>query len=168
MTIAESLLPEFDQEMGNLRKVISRVPDGKADWRPHPKSMALGYMAVHLARLASLVNRIVEGDEMDVGKASASGWKMPEFESAAATVAMFDEVVKSARAAIASASDSEMMKPWSLKNNGETRFTLPKVAALRTMVFNHMIHHRGQLTVYLRLNDVPLPSLYGPTADEPM
>lgn len=168
MTIAESLLPEFDQEMASTRKVIARVPDGKADWRPHPKSMAIGYMAVHLARLASWVNLILAEDELDVGKMMKSGWKMPEFESAESNVASFDQVMASARAAIAAAPDAEFFKPWSLKNNGVTLFTLPKVAALRSMVFNHLIHHRGQMTVYLRLNDVPLPSLYGPTADEPM
>jgi uncharacterized damage-inducible protein DinB len=166
MTIAESLLPEFDHEMSSLRKVIERVPDSKADWKPHPKSAAMGYLAIHLARLASLTNRIIEADDIDVG--NPAGWTMPEFESAAKTVAMFDEVTKAARAALAGASDAQLMKPWSLKNNGETRFTLPKVAAYRSMVLNHIIHHRGQMTVYLRLNDIPLPGLYGPTADEPM
>ncbi len=167
MTIAESLLPEFDQEMANTRKVIARVPNGKSDWKPHPKSMALGYMAVHLARLSSWVNLILTQDDLDIGKMMKT-FKMPEFESAEATVATFDEVIKSARAAIAAAPDSEFFKPWSLKNNDVILFTLPKIGALRSLVFNHMLHHRGQMTMYLRLNDVPLPSLYGPTADEPM
>ena len=166
--IAQSLLPEFDQEMSNTRKVIARVPDGKTDWRPHPKSMPMGYMAVHLAMLPGWVNMILEKDELDVGAMKDSGWKMPEFESAEACVATFDKAVAGARAALASADDALLMKSWSLKNNGEVRFTLPKVATLRSMVFNHIIHHRGQMTVYLRLNDVPLPGLYGPTADEPM
>ncbi len=168
MSIAESLLPEFDQEMANTRKIIASVPNGKADWRPHPKSMPMGYMAVHLARLASWVNLILTGDELDVGKIGKSGFKMPEFESAEKNAAAFDEITAAARASLAAAPDSEFMKPWSLKNNGVNVVTLPKVAALRSLVFNHLIHHRGQMTVYLRLNDVPLPRLYGPTADEPM
>lgn len=168
MTIAESLLPEFDQEMANTRKVIARVPNGKSDWRPHAKSMPIGYMAVHLARLASWVNLIIADDELDVGKLGKSGFKMPEFESAEKNAAVFDEITSSARAAIAATPDAVFFKPWSLKNNGTTIVTLPKVAALRSLVFNHLIHHRGQMTVYLRLNDVPLPGLYGPSADEPM
>jgi uncharacterized damage-inducible protein DinB len=168
MTIAESLLPEFDQEMANTRKVIARVPNGKTDWRPHPKSMPLGYMTVHISRLAGWVNMIMEKDEFDVGLMMKSGFKMPDFESAEKSVEVFDEVIAKARATLAGASDADFLKPWSLKNNGEVRFTAPKVGALRSMVFNHMIHHRGQLTVYLRLNDVPLPGLYGPTADEPL
>ncbi len=168
MTIAESLLPEFDQEMGNTRKVIARVPNGKTDWRPHPKSMQLGYLAVHLSMLPNWVNMILEKDELDIGLMMKSGWKMPDFESADASVAVFDDIIMKARSALATASDAELMKPWSLKNNGVVVFTLPKIATLRSMVFNHVIHHRGQMTVYLRLNDVPLPGLYGPTADEPM
>jgi len=168
MTIAETMLPEFDQEMGNTRKVISRVPGGKSDWRPHPKSMPLGYLAVHLSMLPNWVNMVLEKDELDVGAMKTSGWKMPEFESADASVAVFDQAVKGARAALAAASDELLFKPWSLKNNGVTVFTFPKVATLRSIVFNHLIHHRGQMTVYLRLNDIPLPGLYGPTADEPM
>ena len=168
MTIAQSLLPEFDHEMANTRKVIARVPNGKTDWKPHPKSMPLGYITVHLSRLASWVNMIMEKDEFDVGLMMKSGFKMPDFESAENSVTVFDDVVTKARAALVNAADSDLTKPWSLKNNGVVMFTAPKVGALRNMVFNHMIHHRGQLTVYLRLNDVPLPGLYGPTADEPM
>lgn len=168
MTIAESLLPEFDQEMANTRKVIARVPSAKNDWKPHPKSMPLGYLAVHLSTLASWVNMVIEKEELDVGKLRESGFKMPEFESGEASAAVFDEVVRSARAVLERTPDEEFFKPWSLKNNGVTVVTLPKIATLRSIVFNHIIHHRGQLTVYLRLNDVPLPGLYGPSADEPM
>jgi uncharacterized damage-inducible protein DinB len=165
--IADSLLPEFDQEMANTRKVIARVPNGKTDWRPHPKSMPLGYMAIHLATLGNFANAILEKDELDIGL-MMKDFKMPEFESGEASAALFDETTRRARAAIASTSDADFLKQWTFKNNGVVVFSLPKIAALRSMVFNHIIHHRGQLTVYLRLNDVPLPGLYGPTADEPM
>lgn len=168
MKIADTMLPEFDQEMGNTRKVIARVPNEKTDWRPHPKSMPLGYLAVHLSMLPNWVNMILEKDELDIGLMMKSGWKMPDFVSADASVAVFDKAVQAARAALAVASEELLSKPWSLKNNGVTMFTLPKLATLRSMVFNHLIHHRGQMTVYLRLNDIPLPGLYGPTADEPM
>ena len=165
--IAESLLPEFDQEMANTRKVIARVPNGKTDWKPHPKSMPLGYMTVHISRLPTWVNMILEKDELDIGLMMKSGFKMPEFESAEKSVAVFDKIVADARAALASADDALMMKPWTFKKDGVVVFTIPKVATMRTMVFNHLIHHRAQLTVYLRLNNVPVPGLYGPSADEP-
>lgn len=168
MTIAESVLPEFDQEMGNTRKIIACVPGGKPEWRPHPKSMPLGYLTVHLSMLPNFVNRILESDELDIGLMMKSGWKLPDFESTEASTAVFDETVKQARAAIASTSDSDFMKPWTLKNNGVVFFSMPKLASLRSMVFSHIIHHRGQMTVYLRLNEIPLPGLYGPTADEPI
>jgi uncharacterized damage-inducible protein DinB len=168
MPIAKSLLPEFDQEMASTRKIIERVPSGKNEWKPHPRSMPLGYMAVHLAKLPEWISMIMTSDDLDIGLMAERGFNMPVFESAEATVAMFDKAVHDSRFLIAGASDELMMKNWTLKNKGTTIFSIPKVATLRTMVFNHIIHHRGQMTVYLRLNDVPLPSLYGPTADEPM
>jgi uncharacterized damage-inducible protein DinB len=162
MSISQALLPEFDQEMAGTRKTLERVPEGKADWKPHAKSMTLGRLAGHLAELPAWVVETMLRDELEIG----GDFKPFISSSPAELLAMFDAKAAEARAAIASASDADLMKPWTLKVRGQTAFTLPKIAVLRTMVMNHIIHHRGQLTVYLRLNDVPVPALYGPSADE--
>jgi uncharacterized damage-inducible protein DinB len=162
MSISQGLLPEFDQEMAGTRKCLERVPEGKTEWQPHPKSMTLGRLAGHLAELPTWVVETMKRDEL-----SLDGQYTPFISSSPKELlAMFDAKVAEARALIQSATDEEMMKPWSLKVRGQTAFTMPKIAVLRGMVMNHIIHHRGQLTVYLRLNDVPVPSLYGPSADE--
>ena len=162
MPIKNTLLAEFDQEMAGTRKCLERVPEGKTEWQPHPKSMTLGRLAGHLAELPTWVVETMKRDEL-----SLDGQYTPFISSSPKELlAMFDAKVAEARALIQSATDEEMMKPWSLKVRGQTAFTMPKIAVLRGMVMNHIIHHRGQLTVYLRLNDVPVPSLYGPSADE--
>ena len=162
MSISQGLLPEFDQEMAGTRKSLERVPEGKTEWQPHPKSMTLGRLAGHLAELPNWVVETIKRDEL-----SLDGQYTPFISSSPKELlAMFDAKVAEARALIASASDADLMKPWTLKVRGQTAFTMPKIAVLRGMVMNHIIHHRGQLTVYLRLNDVPVPSLYGPSADE--
>jgi uncharacterized damage-inducible protein DinB len=162
MSISQGLLPEFDQEMAGTRKSLERVPEGKTEWQPHPKSMTLGRLAGHLAELPTWVVETMKRDEL-----SLDGQYTPFISSSPKELlAMFDAKVAEARALIQSATDEDMMKPWSLKVRGQTAFTMPKIAVLRGMVINHIIHHRGQLTVYLRLNDVPVPSLYGPSADE--
>jgi uncharacterized damage-inducible protein DinB len=162
MSISQGLLPEFDQEMAGTRKSLERVPEGKTEWQPHPKSMTLGRLAGHLAELPNWVVETIKRDEL-----SLDGQYTPFISSSPKELlAMFDAKVAEARALIQSASDADLMKPWTLKVRGQTAFTMPKIAVLRGMVMNHIIHHRGQLTVYLRLNDVPVPSLYGPSADE--
>lgn len=163
MSIAQSLLPEFDHEFAVLRKTLERVPDGKWDYTPHAKSMTMGRLAGHLAELGSWVNSTIDADELDFAK-----FKYVPFvpTSPAELVAKLDEIVAKARPALAGASDADMMKPWSLRQGDAVFFTMPKVAVLRSFVMNHMIHHRAQLGVYLRLNDVPVPSTYGPSADE--
>jgi uncharacterized damage-inducible protein DinB len=162
MSISQGLLPEFDQEMAGTRKCLERVPEGKTEWQPHPKSMTLGRLAGHLAELPNWIVETMKRDEL-----SLDGQFTPFISSSPKELlAMFDARVAEARALIESATDEDMMKPWSLKVRGQTAFTMPKIAVLRGMVINHIIHHRGQLTVYLRLNDVPVPSLYGPSADE--
>lgn len=166
MAIKESILPEFDHEMKTTRKLLERVPEQNAAWKPHPKSMSLGHLAVHLAQIPRWGSVTMLQTELDMSPPGGSPYKTPEFESTAAVLAAFDEHVKQAREAIAAASDPDFMVPWTLKNGGQTIFTLPRVATLRAFVVNHVIHHRGQLSVYLRLNDVPVPSIYGPSADE--
>jgi uncharacterized damage-inducible protein DinB len=162
MSISQSLLPEFDHEMATTRKLLERVPEDKADWKPHTKSMSMSRLAGHVATLPEWTVMTIKQDELEM-----SGEFKP-FMSASPKelTAKFDELTRQARAVIAEASDADLMKPWSLKGQGKTFFTMPKVAVLRSFVMNHMIHHRGQLSVYLRLNDVPVPSMYGPSADE--
>jgi uncharacterized damage-inducible protein DinB len=162
MPISQSLIPEFDQEMAGTRRTLERVPEGKTDWKPHPKSMSMGRLAGHLAELPSWIVETMNRSELEM-----TGDYTPFISSSpAALLAMFDQKVAEGRALIVAASDEDLMKPWSLVVRGQKAFTMPKIAVLRGFVMNHIIHHRGQLTVYLRLNDVAVPSLYGPSADE--
>ena len=166
MSIAQSLLPEFDQEMATTRKHLERTPAAQSDWKPHPKSMSLGGLAIHLAELPSWVKSTMTATELDLNPPGGSSYVSPKFQSVPALLALFDEHVKSGRAAIAAASDKDFQVPWSLKSGGAVFFTMPRIAVLRSFVLNHLIHHRGQYTVFLRLRDVPVPQSYGPTADE--
>ena len=166
MPINQSFLPEFDHEMATTRKALERVPEDKFDWAPHPKSMKLGILATHLAHMPGWVKETVEKEALDV----APGGKqmdMPKANNRKELLALFDKNVAAGRAALAAANDdAHWMKPWALQSNGQTLFSMPRVAVVRTFVLNHSIHHRAQLGVYLRLNDVPVPSTYGPSADE--
>jgi uncharacterized damage-inducible protein DinB len=166
MKISETLLPEFDMEMANTRKTLERVPDDKLDWTPHEKSMTMRALASHLSNLASWPVFVIERDSLDVSPVGEDSLRTPPVNSAQEAVAEFDKNVAAARAAIAGASDEDLLKPWSLVTGGKNIFTMPRIATLRGMVMNHTIHHRAQLGVYLRLNDVPVPSIYGPSADE--
>jgi uncharacterized damage-inducible protein DinB len=164
MTIADALLPEFDQEMASTRRVLAVVPTADAAWKPHPKSFSLGDLALHLANLPRWVVMTLDRTELDLdGPEAARGGR--RFDSVEALLEGFDRIVADARGALATATDGAMLAPWTLRAGGSAVFTLPRAAVLRTFVLSHMIHHRGQLSVYLRLRDVPLPPLYGPTAD---
>jgi uncharacterized damage-inducible protein DinB len=164
--IAGSLLPEFDMEMANTRKVLERVPDAKVAFAPHPKSMTLGRLAGHVAEMPLWGVMTLAHDELDMRPDGAAAFKAYELTTTAAAVTYFDEHLRQARALLAAATDETMTRTWSLKDNGQTILALPKVAVLRGFVMNHMIHHRAQLGVYLRMNDVPVPGMYGPSADE--
>lgn len=166
MAIKDSILPEFDHEMATTRKLLERIPGDRAAWKPHERSMSLGHLGVHLAQLPLWGAVTMKQTELELNPPGGSPFKAPEFESTQAVLALFDEHVRQAREAVAAASDQDFMVPWTLKNGGQTVFTMPRVACMRTFVVNHLIHHRGQLSVYLRLNDVPVPSIYGPSADE--
>ena len=166
MAIAEALLPEFDQEAAGVRRTLERVPADKFDWRPHEKSGTMIWLAGHLANLPAWAPLTIGQDELDLAPGGESMPQAPEPASVEELVATFDRHAAAARAAIAGASDEELMKPWSLLSNGQVLMTLPKAAVIRSFVMNHLIHHRAQLGVYLRLNDVPVPSIYGPSADE--
>jgi uncharacterized damage-inducible protein DinB len=165
MAIGKSLLPEFDYEMASTRKTLERVPDDKWDWKPHDKSFPMGNLAAHLANLPTWGTLAVNSDSFDLAP-GGQPVKTPELNSTGAVLAKFDENVAATRTAIASANDEDLFKKWTLLSNGKTIMTLPKIAVLRSFVVNHMIHHRAQLGVYLRLNDIPVPSIYGPSADE--
>lgn len=162
MPLNQALLPEFDHEMQNTRKSLERVPDNKLGWKPHQKSMTLGGLATHLATINHWVDATLGQDSFDVSNVPPQ----PELKSRQEILAAFDKNTVSARKAIAGASDEQLMKPWSLLSEGKAIFTLPRAAVLRSFIMNHTIHHRAQLGVYLRLNDVPVPSIYGPSADE--
>jgi uncharacterized damage-inducible protein DinB len=168
MAIKESILPEFDHEMATTRRLLERIPEQDAGWQPHAKSMTLGKLGIHLATLPAWGVTTMNETELHMNPPGGAAFQMPTFETTAGALALFDENVANTRAAIAAASDADFMVPWTFKNAGHTVFTLPRVAVLRSFVVNHVIHHRGQLSVYLRLRDVPIPSIYGPTADEPM
>jgi uncharacterized damage-inducible protein DinB len=160
--ISQSLLPEFDHEMQTTRRTLERVPEDKLGWKPHDKSMSLGALATHLATINQWTEAVMGMDSFDVATAPPT----QELKSRDQILKTFDDNVAIARKAIANTSDTDMMKPWTFIAGGKTMFTLPRAAVVRNFLLNHGIHHRGQLSVYLRLNDVPVPSIYGPSADE--
>ena len=162
MSMAETLLPEFDHEMATTRRVLERVPSEKADFKPHPKSFSMAHLAQLVSGMPSWVARTLRVSELDLG--GFAGYSNQKTE---ALLDQFDKNVKDAREAIASSSDADFMKIWKLTGNGQVYMSMPRAAAVRSHI-NHLIHHRGQLSVYLRLVDVPVPSIYGPTADERM
>lgn len=166
MALSDALLPEFDQEMKNTRRTLERVPEDKLDWRPHEKSMTLGGLTTHISNLPSWTNYTINQDSLDIAPVGQPPLKLEQIKSVREALEMFDKNVTAARAAIADASDEQLHQTWTLLHGGHKVFALPRAAVLRTVVMNHIIHHRAQLGVYLRLNDVPVPSLYGPSADE--
>ena len=165
MPIAQTLLPEFDHEMANTRRVLEVVPAADAAWKPHPKSTSLGNLAGHMSRLPLWSKYVLQQPDLDLGSPANASIAGASFTSVPELLDQFDRSVGEARTALASMSDPAMGETWTLKNRGTTIFSMPRAAVLRGFILSHLIHHRGQLTVYLRLRDVPLPSLYGPTAD---
>ena len=167
MALRDTLLPEYDAEMANTRKCLERLPDEKLGFKPHGKSWPMGSLASHLARIPTWAHYTLTMPELDLAAHQAPDQNTP-FTSTAALLSAFDRHVAEGRAAIASAGDDVMAQPWTLKMGSQVFFTLPKAAVLRTFVFSHLVHHRAQLTIYLRLNDIPVPGMYGPSADEGM
>jgi uncharacterized damage-inducible protein DinB len=162
MAMTDALLPEFDREMTTTRKLLERVPEDKWDWKPHPKSTALGALAQHVATIPMWGSVTMNQAGIDLGPND----RLEPITTRAALLAFFDKNVAETRAAVAGKADPEFMAPWTLKSGGQTIFTMPKAAVWRGFVMNHLIHHRAQLSVYLRMHDVPLPAMYGPSADE--
>jgi uncharacterized damage-inducible protein DinB len=166
MPIRDALLPEFDNEMATTRKFLERVPEDKIGWKPHQKSMPMGRLAAHIAELPGWAATTITQDSLDINPPGGPGFTPAQMTSRQQLLELFDRSAAAGRAAISSVSDEALMKPWSLLNGGKTVFTLPRAAILRSFAFSHVIHHRAQLGVYLRLNDIAVPSSYGPSADE--
>jgi uncharacterized damage-inducible protein DinB len=167
MSISSGIIPEFKHEMAGVRKTIALSPsDTRFDWRPHPKSMTLGALTGHLAGLPGFGTLALQGTELDL--LAKGDWKALGAEpfTPATGLAVFDKNVAEVTAAIEATDDNSWMTPWTLKRGSHTIFTLPRIAVFRTSVISHMIHHRAQLGVYLRLLDIPIPGIYGPSADE--
>ena len=165
MAIKDALLPEFDHEMGTTRRLLERVPEADLKWKPHEKSFSLGQLAGHVANIPTWVTSTADHTVFDLATIGDAA-RPKEPTSVRELLASFDGNVQNARKKIDELTDGAMLSPWTLKHGGHEIFTMPKAAVLRSFVMNHIIHHRGQLSVYLRLRNVPLPSMYGPTADE--
>ena len=164
--ISQSLLPEFDHEMATARRVLERVPEDRAEFRPHPKSMTLARLAGHVSEIPLWAVMTLREHELDVNPPGGAPMTAATMTTRATLLASFDALVAQARALLADTGDAAMMETWTLKSGGQAILAMPRVAVLRSFVMNHLIHHRAQLAVYLRMNDVPVPSIYGPSADE--
>jgi len=165
MGLRDALLAELTQEMKVTRRTLERLPDDKLGWRPHERSWTLGELATHLATIPHWAMVAVERDSFDVATGQEEGKREPP-GTTAEILALFDANLTAAEGALQAVDEAKMGDPWSLENGGEVVFTVPRGAVLRNMILNHAIHHRGQLTVYMRLLDVPVPAIYGPSADE--
>ncbi len=166
MSYAETILPEFDQEMANTRKVLERVPDDKLDWQPHPKSHTIGWNANHLANLPDWLVHTLATTELDIAPVGGKPYTFPKATNGREILEIFDRNVAAAREAITKAGEEQVAQPWTLSHAGNPIFTMPRSAVVRQVVLNHIIHHRAILCVYLRLNDIPVPGMYGPSGDE--
>lgn len=166
MSYAESILPEFDQEMANTRKVLERIPDDKLDWKPHPKSHTIGWNAIHLAELPGWLTMVLNTTSLDIAPVGGEPYRSPTLGSRREILETFDRNVAAARQAIVEVKDESVGVPWTLEQGGQPIFTMPRATVIRSMVLNHLIHHRAILLVYLRLNDIPIPGMYGPSGDE--
>jgi uncharacterized damage-inducible protein DinB len=164
MTIAEVLLLDFDSEITNTRRTLERIPENDPQWKPHEKSMAIGRLAIHVARLPEFGSRILTTPELNMDNV-----KFPSFvfESTAHLLSELERTASAAKEHLAATSDEELQKTWKLSFKGKVLVDAPKVVLYRTMFFNHLVHHRAQLGVYLRLQNIAVPGLYGPSADEP-
>lgn len=166
MSYADSILPEFDQEMASTRKVLERVPEDKWDWKCHPKSNTIGWNANHVAEIPGWVEGSLFQDTWDFAPLDGPKYEFPTYRTRQEVLDFFDKNVATARKAIQTVKDEELGKMWSLLEAGQVIVTLPKGAVIRSFVLNHLIHHRAHLCVYLRLNDIPVPGMYGASGDE--
>ena len=166
MSISASLLLGFDQESIGTRKTLERIPADKFDYKPHEKSLTMIQLATHVANMLNWGTTTLTQDNFDFQPVGSEPYKEEPAKSVEELLATYDKHAAAFRVALAAATDDEFMANWSLLKGGETLFSMPRIACLQSMIFNHIIHHRAQLCVYLRMNDVPVPALYGPSADE--
>jgi uncharacterized damage-inducible protein DinB len=166
MPYAQIILPEFDQEMQSTRKVLERVPDDKLDWKPHARSRTIGWNANHLADLPEWGVTTLTQDQFDFAPVGGKRYEMPSFRTRREILDHYDRGVAALRKAIEGVRDDDLARNWTLLSGGNVIFSAPRAAVMRSFVFNHMIHHRAVLRVYLRLNDIPVPGMYGPSGDE--
>jgi uncharacterized damage-inducible protein DinB len=167
MSLSQSFLSELDHEAATTRKCLERIPDDKLSWKPHEKSMTMGQLATHIAEMANWAVVTAKTDEFDMNPPGGQPYQSPVMKSTKEVVSFFDKNVAEAKTAISGVTDdSKWMETWTLKNAGQTAMAMPRIACMRSFVLNHIVHHRGQLSVYLRENDIPVPSIYGPSADE--
>jgi hypothetical protein len=167
MNLKDFFLDELEREGALTRKAVERVPDNRTDWVPHPKSMPLGYLATLVAKMPGWVAMTVDHDEFDIKAPAAAEFTPSVAATSRELVEILDKSMAQARASLQKTTDEHLMKPWKFIVGGHVVSEDPRYVVLRDSVFNHLAHHRGQLTVYLRLNDAAVPSIYGPTADEP-
>lgn len=166
MTIAQSFVAELKHEAVLTRKTLERTPPDRLGWAPHPKSFSVGSLASHLATIPSWGSMTLATESLDINPPGGPEFNPPVYNSPAEAVAAFDKNVEAFSAALSAADDAAMLAPWSLLNAGQVAFTMPRVAVIRSMIMNHIVHHRAQLGLYLRLLDLPVPAIYGPSADE--
>jgi uncharacterized damage-inducible protein DinB len=164
--MTEVFLEELETEMAATRRTLERVPEGKNDWKPHPKSMPLGYLSGLVATMPGWVAMTINQDELDLNPPGGRPTRSPEPQNNRELLQMFDDAANKAREALTSTNDDHLMTTWRLLFGGKVVQETPRYLMLRTGVMNHLAHHRGQLTVYLRLNEASVPSIYGPSADE--
>jgi uncharacterized damage-inducible protein DinB len=165
MALKDALLPEYDHEMGSTRRLLERVPEADFEWKPHERSYSLAQLAAHLANIPNWIPYTCDYAIFDVASIG-EGARPKQPATVAELLSTFDASVKKGRSKIDEQTDASLMGMWTFKQGEHEVFTMPKISVLRSFIMNHTIHHRGQLTVYLRLRNVPLPSIYGPTADE--
>ena len=166
MTYAESILPEFDQEMANTRKVLERIPDEKLDWQAHPKSHTIGWNANHVADIPFWLVMVLTNPMLDIAPVGGEPYVSPKLTTTREILDLFDKNVAAARKAITEVKAEDVGSPWTLAHAGNPIFTMPRAAVVRSMVLNHLMHHRAHIIVYLRLNDILVPGMYGPSGDE--
>jgi uncharacterized damage-inducible protein DinB len=166
MSYAEIILPEFDHEMASTRKVLERIPEDKFEWKAHAKSNTLGWNANHIADLPGWSVSIITDDGYDFAPVDGPRYAMPTLKTTREILELFDGNVAKARVALATLKDESLNDPWTLRGGERVIFTMPRVSVIRSFLMNHIIHHRAIIAVYLRLNDIPVPGLYGPSGDE--
>jgi len=163
MSIKENLLKELQIEAKSTRKMLERIPDDKFNWKPHEKSMSMGALAAHIAENIGWISYIIDTDDYNF---ESSGYKQPDVNSNKQLLELFEEGLKKAEESLKNSDDKRLLGNWIMRSNEKIFIDLPRKEVLRNFFFSHTAHHRGQLSVYMRLNDIPLPTVYGPTADE--